>query len=356
MVIKEFIKELRVKNIALNYEDSDFGETKKEIIDRFSQSMWSSINGLPYLIYRYFIAIYYTIWFVESIVRNYEFRAKNYMIRNKNGTLALQIHPWPFYMTSWSLTVLLFHLWTCAIIVTYFFNFDESALGSLKKKLFRTEHHRAENSVVYQPTTIATTCDYDKCNISDTKDIEDGLKLKEDLSGSDLQSYSGQRNQHNHESNTFHLPFIMRIFIRFSWLSYNLISIAAIVVTVSYFSYVYVTELQVEPNIITEIGNMHRHGINSLVTIVDVIILAYPVRIYHSFYTMLYGWMYTLVAFLYWLPDKENHVIYVTMDFNKPMLTLIGCIFLSSVTVFLQFIHYLVYRLKLYIRDRVCEN
>jgi hypothetical protein len=70
-----------------------------------------------------------------------------------------------------------------------------------------------------------------------------------------------------------HVPTFILILMKISWLLYNLIVISAILVTIGYFTYVNLNGLKMEPTWITEIGNLHRHGVNSLVAVVDVVSL-----------------------------------------------------------------------------------
>ncbi|RNA08552.1 hypothetical protein BpHYR1_009582 [Brachionus plicatilis] len=128
-----FKNEFRKENLSLNFEkDSQFmKKDPEEVLGYFHSSIWPCLNGsLFYVVYRIFIAIYYTIWFVESIVRNYEFRAQNFYITTKKNINLLLLHPWPVYMTSWSLTILFIHLWLSAFITLYFYSIDQKTILS----------------------------------------------------------------------------------------------------------------------------------------------------------------------------------------------------------------------------------
>ena len=147
-----------------------------------------------------------------------------------------------------------------------------------------------------------------------------------------------------------HVPSFILFLIKISWLLYNQIVISAIVVTVGYFTYVFINELETEPTVFSEIGNFHRHGINSIVVIIDIILLGYPVRILHFVYTLAYGWSYALVTFLFWLNDPKKNIIYKEIDYNRPMAILGYYLALSLMTFLLQVIHFFAYRLKLFLR------
>ncbi len=86
-----------------------------------------------------------------------------------------------------------------------------------------------------------------------------------------------------------HVPRFILYLMKFSWLLYNIIIISAILVTVGYFTHVNLAGLVVESTLFGEVGNFHRHGINSIVALVDLLLMAYPVRILHFVYTAVYG-------------------------------------------------------------------
>lgn len=147
-----------------------------------------------------------------------------------------------------------------------------------------------------------------------------------------------------------HVPCVILTLIKISWLLYNQIVISAIVVTVGYFSYVFITELETEPTWFSEIGNWHRHGFNSIVALIDIFLLAYPVCIMHFVYTVAYGWVYALVTFIFWLQDPVNNIIYTEIDYKRPYFVLTGYFGLTALTFVLQIVHFFAYRLKLSFR------
>jgi len=146
--------ELRLDCFSLSFEKNvKYQKDPEEVLECFHSCMWPFVNRLVYLIYRIGIAVYYSIWFVESIVRNYEFRAKNLKILTGETKKSLLLHPWPFYMTSWSLTLLFIHLWLSAFIVLYFYSIEKkSCLSSVFSFLFgpfscsRSNQQQLENT------------------------------------------------------------------------------------------------------------------------------------------------------------------------------------------------------------------
>lgn len=149
-----------------------------------------------------------------------------------------------------------------------------------------------------------------------------------------------------------HVPTVILILIKTSWLLYNLIVISAIVVTTGYFTYVTIMDIEPEPTWIAEIGNLHRHGVNSLVAVIDMVVLAYPVRVLHFVYTSFYGWLYALVTFIYWSQNPKVNIIYEQIDYNKPLLILFYYTLLTGLTFVMQIFHFLAYQFKLYLKEK----
>ncbi len=153
-----------------------------------------------------------------------------------------------------------------------------------------------------------------------------------------------------------HVPNFVLILIKIDWLLNNLVAISALMVTCIYFTYAYLVDLEAEPTWIHEIGNVHRHGINSLVALVDVIMLGYPIRILHFVYVIIYGWVYAFVTFLYWMSNPKEHVIYDQIDYKNPMKIMTAYLFLTFLVFLMQVTHFLAYRLKVLIRTKYFDN
>ncbi|RNA08555.1 rolling stone [Brachionus plicatilis] len=105
-------------------------------------------------------------------------------------------------------------------------------------------------------------------------------------------------------------------------------------------------DIETEPTWIAEIGNLHRHGFNSLVAIVDIILLAYPVKIMHFVYTCAYGWCYAIVIFIYWVQDPKKNIVYKQIDYGKPVQIMVIFTMLTLLTLAMQTFHFFAYQLK----------
>ena len=159
-----------------------------------------------------------------------------------------------------------------------------------------------------------------------------------------------------------HVPCVILCAIKVSWLLYNVVVVSAILVTTGYFSYVLLNNVSVEPSWITEIGNLHRHGVNSVVVIVDLVLMAYPVRLLHFVYSALYGWTYASVSFAYWYQNPTRNVVYEQIDYGQPAKVLSLLFFLTFLTFILQFLHLIAFKFKLFLIEkysnvnRTCVN
>lgn len=445
---RAFKNEFRLENFSLNFEkNTQFLEKEPEVVlEYFHTTIWPCCNRLIYLIYRVAIAIYYTIWFVESIIRNAEFVSKDMkMTSKKDEKISLfSIHPWPLYMTSWSLTILFVHLWIAAFISLYFYSINEkswlnnlfshlfgpfsctrslsvssthssdfqahairkkqqkSCFSNIFRSLFFKKAPKAEiYHVNNRPTTNLLSQEPSDCDKSSGKTNEIKLNLEagdinptelannqqiifipniqENVTARALTSKNSHRTYCINKSHCnipsaiviynrtswklwidAHVPNFVLILIKIDWLLNNLVAISALMVTCIYFSYAYLVDLEAEPTWVHELGNVHRHGINSLVALVDVIMLGYPIRILHFVFVIVYGWVYAFVTFLYWFSDPVNHVIYDQIDYKNPMKIMTAYLFLTILVFLMQVTHFLAYRLKLLIRtkyfDNECEN
>jgi hypothetical protein len=144
-----------------------------------------------------------------------------------------------------------------------------------------------------------------------------------------------------------HVPFFILVLIKTSWLLYNLIVTSAILVTIGYFTFVTIFELQVETTWLAEIGNLHRHGLNSIVALVDIVLLAYPVRLLHFIYPAIYGWVYAFVIFFYWLENPKENIVYEQIDYSKPFKVFGYYVLLTFLTILMQSLHFAAYKLKI---------
>ncbi len=153
-----------------------------------------------------------------------------------------------------------------------------------------------------------------------------------------------------------HVPSFILVLIKIDWLIFNLVAISALIVTCMYFGYTLLFDLDAEPTWIHELGNVHRHGINSVVALIDVIMLGFPIRILHFVYVIIYGWVYAFVTLIYWLQNPKEHVIYDQINYKNPMKMIMGYVLLTMIVFIMQIAHFFAYRFKIMLRDKYCNK
>lgn len=417
-----FKKEFHLENFSLNFErNSQFLKKEpEEVLEYYHTTIWPCCNRLVYLIYRIAIAIYYTIWFIESIIRNAEFISKGIKIKSKLKLFS--IHPWPLYMTSWSLTILFAHLWIAAFISLYFYSINEgSCLAAIFTQIFgpfscsrgspqnrnattknkNTKRHlkscftgmKFRNFLFKQSSNNINNKNIENCDCTHAKitlqnNEQNATASDAELGGNQvilLQNTQIDTNSKSFKnphrtycinkshcnipsaiviSNSYnwklwidtHVPNFVLILIKISWLLNNLVAISALIVTCLYLGYANIVDLEAEPTWAHELGNWHRHGINSLVALVDVIMLGYPIRILHFVYVIIYGWVYAVVTFVYWFQDPKKHILYDTIDYKNPFKMMLYYVCLTILVFLMQITHFLAYRLKVLIRMKYFDN
>ncbi|CAE1177825.1 unnamed protein product [Acanthosepion pharaonis] len=91
------------------------------------------------------------------------------------------------------------------------------------------------------------------------------------------------------------------------------------------------------------------HGINSVLVIFEMIVSAYPVRLLHALYTIIFGLLYIIFTLIYWSQAPLENIIYRGMlDWNRPKNALIlSFVLLFLVVPFLQTFFFLLYKCRL---------
>ena len=136
-------------------------------------------------------------------------------------------------------------------------------------------------------------------------------------------------------------------YIKLDWLLYNLSSIAAIIVTVVFFSTLY-RMLNPHGGLDWSDGTLHLS--NSLLVLVDVSLCAIPVRVLHGFYCLIYGVLYAVFSIIYWTIDHNNILYPKVLDWNNPLPTAVLVLFLLIIIVPLMQISFFgLYKFRVYI-------
>lgn len=144
-------------------------------------------------------------------------------------------------------------------------------------------------------------------------------------------------------------------YMKLSWFLFDIVCVASILVTFSYFIALYPAKKAIDKNASISIEDFNVHGINSVIIFLEVLIAAYPVRLLHAIYPMTYGLAYIIFNLSYWSDDPENNILYPgVLDWNRPGWALLVVLLLAFVGIpFLQFVNFGLYHLKLFIYKRI---
>ncbi|XP_055639296.1 protein rolling stone-like [Toxorhynchites rutilus septentrionalis] len=128
------------------------------------------------------------------------------------------------------------------------------------------------------------------------------------------------------------------------WMMHNITLIVSICITIIYWSILHNEEMPVDAN------NILIHATNCVFMFIDLIIVAYPVRIWHMVQPICFGLIYCLFSVVYFLfggTDKKGRpFIYNVLDWQTPgrsMVTVVGTITLAIIVHVLMFF---VYKLR----------
>lgn len=148
--------------------------------------------------------------------------------------------------------------------------------------------------------------------------------------------------------------------LKIEWALFAIVSNFSFIVTLIYFAILY-------PVIYGEKNNptgksilavdLHIHGINSVVVLMEMLISAYPVRLLHCVYPIAYGLTYVLFSLVYWAIDHNNVVYKNVLDWNKPGSTIGVVLGLGFVVIPLfQLLLFGIYRLRIWLYEKFCQR
>ncbi|XP_075151371.1 protein rolling stone-like [Haematobia irritans] len=137
--------------------------------------------------------------------------------------------------------------------------------------------------------------------------------------------------------------------LKFYWASYWSVLVVATVITFMYWLFIFPTD---NANA-SDLYNLWAHGFNSILMVLDHMLVAFPTRLLHFIYPLALGVIYAIFSIIYYyaggLDPNGNAYIYEILDWSKPgwaALIVIGCVVLVLVFCFLLFC---LYKLRSYI-------
>ncbi|KAK3102125.1 hypothetical protein FSP39_009019 [Pinctada imbricata] len=134
------------------------------------------------------------------------------------------------------------------------------------------------------------------------------------------------------------------------WMLQNLSYCSAIVVSISYWSFIAFLE---DENVLQSDMSRLKHTLNSLYVILEILISATPFRILHLFFTVMLGSIYSLFNAIYFLNDgtilEGRHYAYNVLNWLNPAEAIITCLICIVQAIVSQTLLYYIYRLRIWI-------
>ncbi|XP_037048666.1 protein rolling stone-like [Bradysia coprophila] len=144
------------------------------------------------------------------------------------------------------------------------------------------------------------------------------------------------------------MPFAFK----FYWSIHNIILNVSIVITVIYWSILHTDSMPISAT------NVMTHAFNSVLMFVDMLIMAYPLRLYHGIQPILLGVVYVIFSIIYYYAGGKNKFdqpyIYNVLDWSssdpkKNVVTVVGTLVLSMA---IHLVLFGVYRLKVFLHRK----
>ncbi|KAK7083844.1 hypothetical protein SK128_024376 [Halocaridina rubra] len=151
---------------------------------------------------------------------------------------------------------------------------------------------------------------------------------------------------------TAHLPKTMVLHVKVLWVLQNIVFLPALLITAAYWSAIY------DPsNPITAL-NAEVHIINSVYVIIDLWVVASPIRIYHFYIPFTFMVVYLIFTLIYWAvggkTPEGSTAIYPIMDWDNLKVTIPFVVCCAVFSPVMQGIVWLIYQARLAVRDNCC--
>ncbi|XP_036232415.2 protein rolling stone isoform X2 [Bactrocera oleae] len=143
-------------------------------------------------------------------------------------------------------------------------------------------------------------------------------------------------------------PWALKLY----WASYITTLSVATTITFLYWIFIFPSYFRTP----LDVFNLWEHAFNSILMILDHMLVAFPVRLLHFVYPVCMGLIYGMFTAIYYLAGGVdpygNHFIYEIQDWSNPgstILTLIGSLIVVSVFCFM---HFGLYKLRTFIYNK----
>ncbi|XP_058981115.1 protein rolling stone isoform X2 [Musca domestica] len=146
-------------------------------------------------------------------------------------------------------------------------------------------------------------------------------------------------------------PKVLKVY----WCSHWCVLVVATVITFMYWLFIFPND---NANA-SDLYNLWAHGFNSILMVLDHMLVAFPTRLLHVVYPLILGLVYAIFSLIYYLAGgvdvNGNPYIYEILDWSQPgwaTLMIFGCLVLVVIFSFLLFC---LYKLRTMIANK-CKN
>ena len=258
--------------------------------------------------YRFVVAAFCTGWMISSLLRR----------------------DWFLWLSNWSFLFVTVYF-ICATIVT--------AIHYKRERKQSGNHERDQTKNLESKSKCGDAADSDRTS---NNVCEPNHEL-----GS---SYEGNDNDEvRFTADAFEASRVLPMawFHEALWVIYNIASVAAILVTLSFWLLIFSASNGI--GAVTVIF----HGVNSIVIVGDTMLTSVPVHLFHVIYPMLYSIAYIILTVIYWAVDQHNYIYPQTDYTGRPVLAAVSqvCLFFIGIPL-CQSVMFGFYRLRLWIRTK----
>ncbi|KAL5014155.1 hypothetical protein ScPMuIL_008425 [Solemya velum] len=146
----------------------------------------------------------------------------------------------------------------------------------------------------------------------------------------------------------------MHTALKVQWLLQNLSCNSAIVVTISYWSFI--AFLDHSNFFMTDMSQL-KHTLNTVYVLLDILIGATPFRVFHMLFTICLGSIYSLFNAVYFLNDgtilEGRHYAYNVLDWGNPTEAIVTSVLCILQSVLSQIILYELFKIRTWIFYRI---
>ena len=278
-------------------------------------------------IYRVVVAIYIVAWSAVGFI-------------DSSSHVIDHGHPAICYVTIWSFLLLASYLTLAALISVIHAFLGHSSMS------VTTSQNMSDVEIKY-PSSISTTPEdaslqSDPTNMAATEVASDPTlsSITSVTTTQSIQPTNGRQRLACHH--------------QLLWVLFNMAAGVAPVVTGIYFSVLYPMILNAYPDYSASVFDIHVHGVNFLVILVELAISSIPIRLFHAIYPLIYGFIYIVFSLIYWSLDKEENVLYpYVLDWNHPGITVGVICALFIVIPLIQLGWFGLYNLRLHVFKKI---